>query len=103
MKRIKLVTLLITFAHLSFIYCLVVIIIIIIIYFSMSFSWFFFRIYSTTLLLFQALSIELPIRLGKQRFLSILLFQILDTRVAVEYKFFKIKNKKVYLARIEIK
>jgi hypothetical protein len=69
----------------------------------MSFSWFFFRIYSTTLLLFQALSIELPIRLGKQRFLSILLFQILDTRVAVEYKFFKIKNKKVYLPRIEIK
>jgi hypothetical protein len=100
MKRIKLVTLLLTFAHLSFIYCLVVIIII---YFSMSFSWFFFRIYSTTLLLIQALSIELPIRLGKQRFLSILLFQILDTRVAVEYKFFKIKNKKVYLARIEIK
>jgi hypothetical protein len=71
----------------------------------MSFSWFFFRIYiyNTTLLLIQALTIELSIRLGKKRFLSILLFQILDTRVAVEYKFFKIKNKKVYLARIEIK
>jgi hypothetical protein len=55
------------------------------------------------LLLIQALTIELSIRLGKKRFLSILLFQILDTRVAVEYKFFKIKNKKVYLPRIEIK